>query len=216
MNASNSNNTLAARIPAEGLPKITTIAKAIGVVGESLKSHGLERVANGATLTNAQLASDLVYMVSYTGGYSMPGDYCYIVSRDTQNRTSITAPTVHSVRDYDNREMTPARKNAWIQECITILESHAQTLNLELVFGEKCSNGYHRYDRYTQVTPGCWKLIGRYDSVIESMEDNGVFLPEGIRALVAKHLGVDANDAGEYSVTYHRAFDEAVAQLHGN
>lgn len=200
------NNSAAAvqarRFAAQGY-SMSRLCAAIVEVSEAAKA-AVDRAAFGfsggylPSMSLVEMAVAISNLESYGGGYMYSGGYAAIVGGDPYTRFNYRC---HWSRDYDMRD-----PKSFEEGNLALLQTLAEGTTLRL----GCSGQNSSYEEW-ELKDGVWVHTLSYcGQTAQGEEENlrrRVYLFSGIRAAVAKELGMGA-DYG-----FHVAFDEAIIRL---
>lgn len=173
------------RMAVEKLPSIQSIAQVILDEGAKLKSGGLNHnlvVVSTTTIVNENMCSE-----SYHGGYLYTGWQGQLDGE----------PLLAHFRNWvrDGRLETDDYVNYLFHKL------NDAPVGAALIISKSLETTEHRV--YTKSTKAEWTRTEEYIESYKNWEDQGLFLPAGIRDQVASVLKCNVNS------TYHRAFDAA-------
>lgn len=173
------------RMAAEGLPSIPELAKTIVEEGAKLKSGGLNH--EQITVTSAKIVIENTDCESYHGGFLYAG---WKAELDGE---SILAHHRNWVKDGK------LHTDGWAAYFLQKLTD--APIGAALIISKTLETTEHRV--YTKTSYTEWTRTEEYVESYKNWEDQGLFLPEGIRAQVASIFNCHMTS------TFHRAFDAA-------
>ena len=189
------------RAAAQGL-NMAALAAAIVKVSEAAKAtvdHASFGFSEGYRdpITHEEMAEDISELVGYGGGYMYGGEYASVLQYPEVRFDHLC----HWSRDYDHRDPS------------SFVAANFGRLQ-RLIEGSTIRIGYSGQKSLWEewlLKDGVWVHTSSYSEQEARWEeerfDRQVYLFSGIRAAVAKELGVE-DDYG-----FHQLFDEAVRQL---
>lgn len=179
--------TLIRRMSAEGII-LGNIADAILTEGSKMKTGGSYGRDESLDMTIQEMAVSMSKQIRYVDGM-LPGAYTELDGTRHPNRVYWTLKG--GFEESDLVAYIAAATEA-LKKCTRVLQMSANGQN---------------HDEWERNGDGFLHISGQCEGTRFS-EENGLFLPDGIRARVATALGYNME-----STTFHAAFDAAVAQL---
>ena len=173
------------RMVAEGLPAISEIAKVIITEGAKLKSGGLDHTH--VRVSTSELVTENLQSESYHGGYLYSG---WQGQLDGQ-------PLLARYRNW----VKDGRSEVDDYEAYLLTKLDDVPIGAALIITKSLETTEHRV--YSKTSALEWTRTEQYVESYKNWEDQGLFLPAGIRDQVANVLQCSVTS------TYHRAFDAA-------